>query len=351
MRKIRNSVKFYILIALLCLIVVASFWIYFSFIRNSADGALSEDKIVIYTSRTDNLLDATIPLFEEKYGIQVELVEDEIGQLLSRIREGDVEPTDVIMGGTFSYMYSNRDLFYEYVSVNDKYILENYRNTTGLFTSYLLEGSCLLVNKSLAKGIKLEGYRDLLDERLKGRIITANPINSSSAFSHLCNILLAMGGYEDEGAWDYLMQLMRQVGEIASSSEKVYTSVASGIYTVGLTYESACIELVSDNADVEIVYPKEGTLYQPAIMAIAKNSRNKEYAKHFIDFVTSKDMQNIYSNLLMKRSIYKDVILGEYLTPIQNIRVLDEDMEYVKENKLNILSRYSLVIDEIMGEH
>jgi len=351
MRKIRNSVKFYILIALLCLIVVASFWIYFSFIRNSADGALSEDKIVIYTSRTDNLLDATIPLFEEKYGIQVELVEDEIGQLLSRIREGDVEPADVIMGGTFSYMYSNRDLFYEYVSVNDKYILENYRNTTGLFTSYLLEGSCLLVNKSLAKGIKLEGYRDLLDERLKGRIITANPINSSSAFSHLCNILLAMGGYEDEGAWDYLMQLMRQVGEIASSSEKVYTSVASGIYTVGLTYESACIELVSDNADVEIVYPKEGTLYQPAIMAIAKNSRNKEYAKHFIDFVTSKDMQNIYSNLLMKRSIYKDVILGEYLTPIQNIRVLDEDMEYVKENKLNILSRYSLVIDEIMGEH
>jgi len=125
MRKIRNSVKFYILIALLCLIVVASFWIYFSFIRNSADGALSEDKIVIYTSRTDNLLDATIPLFEEKYGIQVELVEDEIGQLLSRIREGDVEPADVIMGGTFSYMYSNRDLFYEYVSVNDKYILEN----------------------------------------------------------------------------------------------------------------------------------------------------------------------------------------------------------------------------------
>lgn len=351
MSKIRDSVKLFILIVLLCLIVAVSSWAYFGGKQISVDGTLSEDKIVIYTSRTDNLLDATIPLFEEKYGIQVELIKDEIGQLLSRIREGDEAPADVIMGGTFSYMYSNRDLFYEYVSVNDKYILESYRNTTGLFTSYLLEGSCLLVNKSLAEGIKVEGYEDLLDERLTGRIITANPINSSSAFSQLCNILLAMGGYEDDGAWDYLMKLMRQVGEIASSSEKVYTSVASGIYTIGLTYESACIDLVRDNADVEIVYPKEGTLYQPAIMAIVKSSRNKEYAKHFIDFVTSKDMQNIYSNLLMKRSIYKDVILGEYLIPIQNIHVLEEDMEYVKENKLNILSRYSVIIDEIMGEH
>jgi iron(III) transport system substrate-binding protein len=320
--------------------------------RELTKGEIPKETIVIYTSESDKLLDATIPLFEEKYGIAVELVKGEIGELVSRLRaEGVESEADIIMGGSYSYMYSNRDLFQEYVSVNDKYILENYRNSSGLFTSYLLEGSCFIVNKSLAGDIKLDGYSDLLNERLKGKIITANPINSSYAFSHLCNTLLAMGGYESDEAWDYVTGLMAQVGEIASSSKKVYNSVAAGIFTVGLTYESPCIDLIRDNADVRIVYPKEGTVYQPLNMAIVKWSNNSEYAKHFIDFVTGKDMQNIYSSLLMKRSIYKDVLLGQYLIPISNISVLEEDMDYVKENKMHILSRYSVIIDELMGDN
>lgn len=122
MSKIPTNVKLYILIVLLCLIVIVSSRAYFGGIRSGADGTLSEDKIVIYTSRTDNLLDATIPLFEEKYEIQVELVRDEIGRLLSRIREGDVAPADVIMGGTFSYMYSNRDLFLSIYAISKRFM-------------------------------------------------------------------------------------------------------------------------------------------------------------------------------------------------------------------------------------
>ncbi len=309
------------------------------------------ETLVIYTSRSDNLLNATIPLFEEKYGVEVELVKGELGELLSKIREEADSPTaDIIMGGTYSHMYPNIDLFQEYVSVNDKYLLDTYKNTTGYTTSYILEGSCFLVNKSLVQGIYVEGYKDLLDTRLKDKIIVANPINSSSAFSQLTNTLLAMGGYESEEAWDYVTKLMEQVGEIAASSEKVYTSVASGNYIVGLTYESPCVSLVSDSTDVEIVYPQEGTVYLPAMVAIVKNSNNLEYAKHFIDFITSKDMQNIYANILMKRSVYKDVIEGEFLTPITQIHLLEEEMEYVKRHKLDIISRYSVVVDQIMGE-
>lgn len=349
MSKIKVCLRLSILVIFLIILIAVAYRISG---RELKKGEIPKETLVIYTSESDNLLDATIPLFEEKYGISVELVKGEMGELVSRLRiEGAEAGADIIMGGSYSYMYSNRDLFQEYVSVNDKYILENYRNSSGLFTSYLLEGSCFIVNKSLAGDIKLDGYSDLLNERLKGRIITANPINSSYAFSHLCNTLLAMGGYESRESWDYVAGLMAQVGEIASSSEKVYNSVAAGIYTVGLTYESPCIDLIRDNADVRIVYPKEGTVYQPLNMAIVKWSDNSEYAKHFIDFVTGKDMQNIYSSLLMKRSIYKDVLLGQYLMPISSISVLEEDMEYVKENKMQILSRYSVIIDELMGDN
>ena len=315
------------------------------------DIKLTEEKLVVYAARSDNLLDATIPLFEEKYGIEVELVTGESGELFTRIREESDDPTaDIIMGATYSSMDSNRDLFQEYISVNDKYLIDNYKNKTGLTTSYILEGSCFIVNKSLLQDVRVEGFKDLLNPRLKGKIIAANPISSSFAFSQLTNTLLSMGGYESEEAWDYVTKLIENMGEIASSSEKVYTSVASGNNVIGLTYESPCITLISDSADVDIIYPKEGSVFLPTMAAITKTSNNVEYAKHFIDFITSKDMQNIYADILLRRSVHRDVIEGEYLVPIHQIHVIEEDMEYVKQHKLEILSQYSVIVDQIMGE-
>ncbi len=41
--------------------------------------------------------------------------------------------------------------------------------------------------------MNIEGYSDLLKPELKGKIATADPANSSSAFAQLTNMLQAMG--------------------------------------------------------------------------------------------------------------------------------------------------------------
>ena len=97
------------------------------------------------------------------------------------------------------------------MSVNDKHLIPAYQNATGYTTSYILSGSCLVVNKSLTQGVEIKGYKDLLKPELDGKIIMANPINSSSALAQLTNILLAMGGYEDDGAWAYVCLLYTSV--------------------------------------------------------------------------------------------------------------------------------------------
>lgn len=312
-----------------------------------ADG----DVLTIYTSSSDELLNATIPLFEEKYKIQVVLVKGETVDLLEKIRDGsDAPQADVLLGGVYSELYSYADLFQDYVSVNDKHLIDAYQNTTGYTTSYILSGSCLVVNKSLTQGVEIKGYRDLLKPELSGKIIMANPINSSSALAQLTNILLAMGGYENEEAWDYLSALICQTGEIASASGKVYGSVASGKKAVGLSYEAPCAALMSSGADIEIVYPEEGCVYLPATAAIVKGCGQTEYARHFIDFITSKDMQNIYGNILMNRSVRKDAQVGKFLLPMDRIDLLEEDMDYVKQHKMEILSRYSNIVSDITGD-
>ena len=305
--------------------------------------------LVVYSPNSEGLMNATVPLFEEKYGIKVEVIQAGTGELIKRLSsEKDSPYADVMFGGSFSQFYSNADLFQNYVSPEDVNVLEAYQNTTGFTTSYVLDGSCIIVNKSLIGDIPVTGYKDLLNPELKGKIASADPANSSSAFAQLTNSLLAMGGYENDAAWEYIDALFTNIdGKIMGSSSKVYKSVADGEMLVGLTYEDPSAGLVRDGADVEIVYPVEGTVYLPATAAIVKDCENLENAKLFIDFIISEEIQNIYGTTLTNRPVRTGAEVGTYLMPITDINVIKEDIPYVNENKATIVEKYIEIFTNI----
>ena len=232
-------------------------------------------------------------------------------------------------------------MFENYTSKNEGLIIPDYANETGYTTSYVLDGSCLLVNTELIGDIKIEGYADLLNPELKGKIATADPASSSSAFAQLTNMLLAMGGYEDEGAWNYVKELFTNIdGKISSGSSAVYKSVADGEMVVALTYEDPAATLVRDGAPVKIVYPVEGSVYLPATTGIIKNAKNMENAQLFVDFITSKEVQDIYGTTLTNRPVLKEVEVADFMTPMDEIVRIEEDREYVNSHKDEIVEKY-----------
>ena len=315
----------------------------------AADGELN-----ICSPNSDGLL-SIIPVFEEQTGIKVNVESIGTGDCMKRIESEiaqEYSTFDLMYGGSLANYVANEGLFQDYVSEQDQYLMDAYKNTRGYCTNYTIDGSVLLVNTDMLKelGVEVNGYADLLQPELVGKIASADPASSSSAFCQLTNMLLAMGGYEDDGAWAYVDELIGRTGEIASASSKVYSSVASGKKAVGLSYEAPCAALMRSGADIEIVYPEEGCVYLPATAAIVRGGDQPEYARHFIDFITSKDMQNIYGNLLMNRSVRKDALSGAYLVPLDRIDMLEEDMDYVKKHKLDILSRYSNIVSEHTGD-
>ena len=128
----------------------------------SNSGSEDSKKLVVYSPNSEGLMDATIPLFEEKYGIEVEVIQAGTGELIKRLQSEKQDPyADVMFGGSFSQFFSNGELFEEYVSPNDENVIEAYRNTTGFTTSYVLDGSVLIVNKDLIGDIEINGYEDL----------------------------------------------------------------------------------------------------------------------------------------------------------------------------------------------
>lgn len=308
--------------------------------------------LVIYSPNSEGLMNATIPLFEEKYGVSVEVIQAGTGELVKRIQSEKNDPYgDVLFGGSWSLAYDNQDLWEPYVSANNDKVMDAYKNECGFITGNVLDGSCLIVNTDLIGDIEINGYEDLLNPELKGKIATADPANSSSAFAQLTNILLAMGGYEDDAAWKYVEDLFANIdGKISESSSAVYKGVADGEYVVGLSYEDPCAQLVKDGAPVKIVYPSEGSVYLPASATIIKGAANMENAKLFIDFILSEEVQNIWGSTLTNRPVMKDAETSEFMTPMSEIKIIEEDIPYVSSHKQEIVDKYTEIFTDLQSK-
>ena len=310
----------------------------------SGTAAQGGGDLVIYSPNSEGLLNATIPLFEEKYGVNVELIQAGTGELVKRIQSEKNDPyADVLFGGSWSLMYTNEDLWEPYVSANDGNVIDAYKNKCGFITGNVLDGSVLIVNTDLIGDIKIEGYEDLLNPALKGKIATADPAISSSAFAHLTNMLLAMGGYEDDKAWQYVHDLFENVdGKICESSSAVYKGVADGEYVVGLTWEDPAANYVKEGAAVEVVFPKEGAIFPGESVQSLKDCKHPENAKKFVDYTLSEKIQNAVGSNLTVRPLRKDAKLADYMTPQSEIKLFDSyDEGWVAEHKTEITNLFS----------
>jgi iron(III) transport system substrate-binding protein len=156
------------------------------------------------------------------------------------------------------------------------------------------------------------------------------------------------GDYFADAGWTYVESLLRQLdGKIAQSSSGVHKGVADGEYTVGLTYEDPSASYVRDGAPVKVVYMKEGVSFLPATSGIIKNCKNLENAKKFMDFLTSREAQDIIGTQLTVRPVRDDAALGSYMTPFSAITMIEEDQAQLGAGKNGIIDRYKNLVTSL----
>ncbi len=340
-----------LLIVLFALVAASSLFASGSSEAPQGAAPTATDRLVVYSPNSEGLLKSTIPAFEQKYGVKVEVISAGTGELFKRLQgEANNPYADVVFGGAYATFAINEPLFEHYVSVNNDKMIDIYRNKTGFITPYVLDGSVLLVNKRLIGDIPVTGYKDLLNPALKGKIVSANPTASSSAYAHLTNMLRVMGNgsYEDPAAWQFVRDLFSNTIVIDSSSA-VWKGVRDGEYTVGLSYEDPDVQLVRDGADVKVVYMKEGVVFLPAGSGIVKGAKNMVNAKRFIDFITSPEIQDVYGTSVTNRPVMDGVATPSYMVPMKDINLVEEDMDYVNKHKTDIQGKFKDIYVDIKG--
>ena len=263
-----------------------------------------------------------------------------------RIETEENEPVgDVLWGGSLSSLESKKNLFEVYWSDNEDNAI--YKNTDGFITRFTMVPSVIMVNSNLIGGIKINGYEDLLNPELKGKIAFADPSKSSSSYEQLLNQIWAMGQGDEEVGWDYVEALVENLdGQLLEGSSAVYNGVVQGEFVVGLTFEEPAAKFVENGAPVKIIYPVEGTLVSPDGVSIIKNAPHLAYAQEFVDFVTSYEIQTFITTELNRRSIRNDVSEAGGLISYEAIDLVENDQKWSADNKIALLERYNKVFRE-----
>ena len=297
----------------------------------------TNNKLVIYTPASRTLLDPLIEDFKQKNPDidNIEIIMAGSGELIKRIEaEKDNTLCDVLMTVNVDFMKENTNLFTNYISTNEEYIHDDFKNIEGSITRFMLSPSVLIVNTNLIGNINIEGYTDLTNEQKKKKIAFNDASSSSYAFEHLVNMLYTMGKGNIENGWGYIEKLYSNLdNKILDSSSAVYKGVADGEYSVGLTYENAAADYLSSGAPVQIVYMKEGVIMKANGACIVKNAKNIENAKKFIDYIRSFDAQKKMNDELNARAIRKDLPKSNILIDINEINAVTDSAELDKISK------------------
>jgi ABC-type Fe3+ transport system substrate-binding protein len=159
-----------------------------------------------------------------------------------------------------------------------------------------LSGFGIITNERARQAVGLPEIRTwagLTDPRLAGWISASDPRASGSALA-IYEIILQAYGWEK--GWAVLMEMSGNVRNFLSSSaaSAVEVGVGDAAYGVAIdTYGQAQAGYYG-SGNVSFVLPEGQTVITPDSIAILKNPPHPELARHFVEFVLSREGQLLW---------------------------------------------------------
>lgn len=296
---------------------------------------LEEDnKLVIYTSHKEEIYGPIVREFEERTGIWVEVVTGGTNDLLERIEEENGKNSgDIMFGGGVDSLNAYRDYFEPYISSQSAQLDDAYASPDGVYTVFSRLPLVIVYNKKLVISAGTpRSWRDLTNSHWQGSIAFADPDRSGSSYTALLTMIQILS--EDMSEEEVMEAFVSNLdGDILSGSGEVLQEVTAGKKLIGITLEETVLKEMDQNADIAMIYPREGTASVPDGSALIKNAPHRKNAELFIEFTVSEDVQRILEDRLYRRSVRKGA-------EDEKIREVPYDLDYSEKRREEILKEW-----------
>jgi iron(III) transport system substrate-binding protein len=323
-----------LLVACVLAIVVGAAW---------AQGK-PEDSVVVYSAADADMVNAVAAAFEKKYpGIKVSTVVAGTGEIIKRIEAEKERPLGDV-GWSFGpeAIGDKKDLFEAYMSKEAGSFFPGQVPADRVWTPFTTMPYVIMYNKKLvSEAEKPNAWKDVLDQKWKGKVAYADASKSGSSYTLLITWLTVYG--KNDAGWKFVEDLLRQC-KVLPKSSMTYQGVATGEYPIGLTFEQAAFEYLKGGAPIGLIYPSEGTAITLDGSAVIKNAPHPNAAKLFLDFTVSKEMQELMVERFGRRSVRKDVGSPAGLPTLDKIKAISYDLDYAANQRVQLLKRFQDVL-------
>ena len=274
-----------------------------------AQQAMIAGNVVIYTSNNQQAVQAVTDTASTLLPkIKINAITGGSGQLLRRI-EAEVAKAqaDIFWSSSPNTLGAFKQLYEPYASPEAASIPAELSDPGKLWTASNIHVVVAMLNTGqLGANPRPKTWTDLLDPRWKGKIIIADPANSSTGYTIIWGIKTLYGA---EG----LKKLAANI-TVTSAAATVLRAVAQGEYAVGLTFESNAYAYVAGGQkDIELLYPEDGTFVSPESLVLVKNAPAADAAKKVYDLLLAKETQIALLEAAFRRPSRSDIDVAKYV--------------------------------------
>ena len=265
--------------------------------------------VVLYTSNNAQSVEAVQTVARQKLpGVKISTITGGSGQLLRRAQAEAAKPQgDIFWSGSAGTLAAFNELYEPYQSPEAATIPAELRHPQNLWTATNLHVVVAMLNTRQFGGAPApKTWKDLLSPAFKGKIIIADPANSSTAFVILWGVDKLLGA-------DALRALAANT-TVTSAASTVLRSVGQGEFAVGLTYESNAYAYVAGGQrEIRLLYPEDGTFVSPEFGALLKGAPGGATARAAFDLLLSRDTQIALLENAFRRPSRSDIDVSKHV--------------------------------------
>ena len=297
---------------------------------------------VVYTSNPAQALETVADVSRKSLpNLKISTVTGGSGQLLRRMEAEAQKPqADVFWTSSANTLGQFKQLFEPYKVKDLGALMPELRQPQDLWTAANLHVVVMMVNTAHLGGLPVpKTYADILDPKYKGKLMVADPANSSTAYTILWGIEKMCGA-------DGLKALANNI-KVTASAPTVFRSVGQGEYPIGLTFESNAYTYVAGGQkEIELVYAADGTFTTTEFFSLVKGAPNADNAKAVCDFFASRDLQIALLESAFRRPTRTDIEVAKYvqLPEISKIKVFATNEDEAAANRTEFLARWAKLV-------
>ena len=308
--------------------------------------AAAANDVNIYSYRQAVLMKPLLDGFEQKTGVKAHVIYLKKGMMARLKAEGAASPADVILT-TDAARLIQLDRLGAFQPLNsatlNAVVPANLRHPKGHWFGLTVRGRPIFYNPAKVKPSDLSTYEALADGRWKGRICIRS---SSNVYNQsLIASMIAAIGAEKAQAWadGFVKNFARKP---AGGDRDQIRAVAAGECDIAIanTYYFAGLARSKKERDrkaaaaVRLFWPNQqgrGAHVNISGAGVAKHSKNRANAVRLIEFLASREAQEIYARIVNEYPVRKDVQPGRIVADFGEFKAdslaLPELAKYQKE--------------------